>query len=272
MCRKPWKSLIASPPRIWVRARSINSCPRSYTGWNPGRVIAADNPALSPVRSASSRNGAAPANPTRRSSSPTSSSPSAHEPPCTEEVHLPQSENDLRQSHSDWPGAPRPVYPAITPGVSSTPVKDGGRRRRTCVGGGHSAVPWATRASSFANQRQRARMCHGTSAAGTAAPLIVKDLPRRPRWPSRPREPAAGARMEGAPPRQSRSRPGPSRQEDTGDSGRCAIAGRASWSCVAVGTTGRPPPQTGQPGRLGSPRPRGVWVRPDVLGRRRTSR
>ncbi|MCA1600819.1 MAG: hypothetical protein LC776_03920, partial [Acidobacteria bacterium] len=53
-----------------------------------------------------------------------SSSPSAHEVACTEEVHLPQPEDDLRQSHSDLSGAPRPAYPEVTLGVSSTPVKD----------------------------------------------------------------------------------------------------------------------------------------------------
>ncbi|WP_299735345.1 hypothetical protein, partial [Pseudonocardia sp. 73-21] len=32
-----------------------------------------------------------------------------------------------------WSGAPRLVYPAIKPGVSPTPVKDGGQRRRQQV-------------------------------------------------------------------------------------------------------------------------------------------
>jgi hypothetical protein len=41
---------------------------------NPRRVIAADSPARSPARSASSRTGSAPANPARRSSSTTNSS------------------------------------------------------------------------------------------------------------------------------------------------------------------------------------------------------
>jgi hypothetical protein len=33
-CRRPWKSLIASPPRISIRARSRNTWPRSCTGSN----------------------------------------------------------------------------------------------------------------------------------------------------------------------------------------------------------------------------------------------
>ena len=129
-CRRPWKSLMASPPRIRVTARSTSSWPRSYTGMNPRRVIAADSPARSPARSASSRNSSAPANPTRRSSSPTNSSRSAHELCCTEEVHLPRPVYNLRQSHSAWSGAPRHLYPEITPGVSSTAMKGGGQPRR----------------------------------------------------------------------------------------------------------------------------------------------
>ena len=128
-CRRPWKSLMASPPSSWVTARSTSSWPRSYSGVNPRRVIAVDSPARSPVRSASSRSGSAPADPTRRSSSPTSSSRSAHELCCTEEVHLPGQLTIFDKSHSAWSGAPRHVYPKITPGVSSTPVKDGGQRR-----------------------------------------------------------------------------------------------------------------------------------------------
>src|SRR5204862_5834711 len=107
-------------------ARSTSSWPRSYSGVNPRRVNAADSPARSPVRSASSRSGSAPADPTRRSSSPTSSRRSAHELPCTEEVHLPGQFTIFEKSHSAWSGAPRHVYAKITTGVSSTPVKDGG--------------------------------------------------------------------------------------------------------------------------------------------------
>src|ERR1022692_4956363 len=36
-CRRPWKSLIASPPRISISARPGSTWPRSYTGSNPGR-------------------------------------------------------------------------------------------------------------------------------------------------------------------------------------------------------------------------------------------
>jgi hypothetical protein len=71
------------------------------TGSNPRRAIAADSPARSPVHSANSRNGNAPANPTSRSSSPTSSSPSAHELPCAEEVHRPSQITIFKKSHSD---------------------------------------------------------------------------------------------------------------------------------------------------------------------------
>jgi hypothetical protein len=42
-------------------------------------------------------------------------------------VHLPRPVYDLRQSHSAWSGAPRHVYREITPGVSSTAMKGGGR-------------------------------------------------------------------------------------------------------------------------------------------------
>jgi hypothetical protein len=38
------------------------------------------------------------------------------------------------KSHSDWSGAPRPAYPEITPGVSSTPVKDGGQAAAAALG------------------------------------------------------------------------------------------------------------------------------------------
>jgi hypothetical protein len=41
-------------------------------------------------------------------------------------VHLPGQHTIFDKSHSGWSGAPRHVYPEITPGVSSTPVKDGG--------------------------------------------------------------------------------------------------------------------------------------------------
>jgi hypothetical protein len=41
-------------------------------------------------------------------------------------VHLPGQHTIFDKSHSDWSGAPRHVYPKITPRVSSTPVKDGG--------------------------------------------------------------------------------------------------------------------------------------------------
>src|SRR6185295_581327 len=126
-CRRPLKSLIDSPPRAFVRVMSIRTWPRSYTGSNPRRCIARDSPARRPVRSTSSRNGNTPANPTRRSSSPTRSSRWAHELHCTEELHLPQPAHDLRQSHSGWSAAPRPIYPEITPGESSTLLKDGGR-------------------------------------------------------------------------------------------------------------------------------------------------
>ena len=68
----------------------------------PPRASPADNPARSPVRSASSRSGSVPACPTSRSSSPTSSSPSAHEVPCTEEVHPPQLDRDPREI-AFWP-------------------------------------------------------------------------------------------------------------------------------------------------------------------------
>ena len=105
---------------------------------NPRRVIALDSPVRSPVRSASSRTGNAPADPTRRSSSPTSSSRSAHELSCTEEVHLPRPVYDLRQSHPAWSGAPRHVYTEITPGVSSNPMKDMGLRTHAAS---HESIP-----------------------------------------------------------------------------------------------------------------------------------
>lgn len=44
----------------------------------------------------------------------------------------------LDKSHSGWPGAPRPYLGQFTPGVSSIPVKDGGRggsRRRAARAG-----------------------------------------------------------------------------------------------------------------------------------------
>ena len=81
-CASAWKSLIASPPAIRTRARSTRSWPRSYSGLEPRRRIAADSPARSPVRSASSRTGSSPAWATSRSSSPTSSRPAAHEVPA----------------------------------------------------------------------------------------------------------------------------------------------------------------------------------------------
>jgi hypothetical protein len=39
----------------------------------------------------------------------------------------------FKKSHSAWSGAPRPIWTEITLGVSSTPVKDGGRRVRLRV-------------------------------------------------------------------------------------------------------------------------------------------
>ena len=96
-CASAWKSLIASPPAISTRARSVRSWPRSCNGLEPRRRIAAESPARSPVRSASSRNGSSPAQATSRSSSPVSSRPAAHEVPCTEEVHPPQPDRGPRQ-------------------------------------------------------------------------------------------------------------------------------------------------------------------------------
>jgi len=96
-CFSAWKSLIASPPRTITSARSTRIWPRSYTGSNPRRAIAADNRPVNPVRSASNRNGRAPACATSRSSSPQSSNPRAHPVPCTEEVHPPQPVVDPRQ-------------------------------------------------------------------------------------------------------------------------------------------------------------------------------
>jgi hypothetical protein len=84
-------------PTISTRARSARSWPRSYSGLEPRRRIAAESPARSPVPSASSRNGSSPAWASSRSSSPTSSRPAAHEVPCTEEVHPPQPDRDPRQ-------------------------------------------------------------------------------------------------------------------------------------------------------------------------------
>ena len=60
-----------------------------------------------------------PAKATHRSSSPTISSPADHEVRCTEEVHLPQLEDDLRKSHR-----------ASSGGVSLTHLNRGERRRR----------------------------------------------------------------------------------------------------------------------------------------------
>jgi hypothetical protein len=64
--------------------------------------------------------------PTSRSSSPTSSSRSTHELPCTEEVHRPSRITIFDKSHSGWSGAPRLVCNEITLGVSSSVVKEGG--------------------------------------------------------------------------------------------------------------------------------------------------
>ena len=85
----------------------------------------------SPARSARSRTGTKPASATQRSSSPTSSSPAAHEVRCTEQAHLPRRGYNLRNRivPSQMHLAPhlRPLRPACRR-LTST-------RRKTEAGG-----------------------------------------------------------------------------------------------------------------------------------------
>jgi hypothetical protein len=129
------------PTRSWVRTMSIRTWPRSYIGLNCARRIARDSPARSPVRSARSRNGSAPANPTRRSSSPMSSSPSAHEVACTEEVHPPYPVYDLREIAFWLVGCTStPLFPRSR-SACRQPVKNGGQRQYSGTSGRIENLP-----------------------------------------------------------------------------------------------------------------------------------
>ena len=132
----------ACPPGSCARPGRPAAAARSYTRDQP--TAGHRRPTIPPVRPVPARPVAATAAP--RPSQPggpwsaTVSAQSAHELSCTRsKVHLPRgSVYDLRQSRSAWSGAPRHVYPEITPNVSKEiRVKGGGpgwpRSAPTCV-------------------------------------------------------------------------------------------------------------------------------------------